>query len=160
MIIRHANLNDVEILAQIEEQSYPKEEKASKNSIEQRIKTFGNYFWILEENNNILAFINGMLTDKENLVDEMFEDATLHNDKAPNFMVFSVVTNPNFRGKGYAKILLNKMIADLTKQNKKQIVLTCKEHLLKFYASFGFINEGISNSNHGGVSWYQMRKKL
>ena len=159
-MIRHANSKDVDILAKIELASYPKEEAASKNSIRERIKYFGDYFWILEENGEILAFINGMVSGEKNLNDEMYEDASLHNPDAKNFMIFSVVTNPNHRKKGYSKIILDKMIEDLEQQNKKEIVLTCKEHLLDFYARFGFVNEGISTSNHGGVSWYQMRKIL
>jgi hypothetical protein len=36
-------------------------------------------------------------------------------------------------------------------------VLTCKEAKLHYYAKFGFVNEGISSSEHGGAAWYQMR---
>ena len=36
-------------------------------------------------------------------------------------------------------------------------MLTCKERLLPFYSGFGFVNEGVSGSVHGGVVWYQMR---
>ena len=160
MIIRHATLKNVEKLAKIEEQSYPKEEKASRKSIEQRVENFGDYFWILEENNNILAFINGMLTNKKNLEDEMYEDATKHNKNGKNYMIFSVVTNPDFREKGYATVVMKKLIEDLEKENRKEIVLTCKENLLEFYKKFGFEDEGISTSEHGGAKWYQMRKKL
>jgi len=28
---------------------------------------------------------------------------------------------------------------------------------MDYYAKFGFVNEGVSNSVHGGVVWYQMR---
>lgn len=31
------------------------------------------------------------------------------------------------------------------------------EKLRHFYASFGFVEEGISTSTHGNVTWYQMR---
>lgn len=36
-------------------------------------------------------------------------------------------------------------------------MLTCKEHLLHYYAKLGFVNEGVSGSVHGGAVWYQMR---
>jgi hypothetical protein len=29
-----------------------------------------------------------------------------------------------------------------------------------YYAKFGFVNEGVSGSTHGGVVWYQMRLKF
>ena len=40
------------------------------------------------------------------------------------------------------------------------LVLTCKEKLLHYYAKFGFVNEGVSGSTHGGVVWYQMRLRF
>ena len=36
-------------------------------------------------------------------------------------------------------------------------MLTCKERLIPWYAGFGFVNEGLSASVHGGEVWYQMR---
>ena len=39
----------------------------------------------------------------------------------------------------------------------KYTVEECKERLLPYYAKFGFVNEGVSGSTHGGVTWYQMR---
>ena len=40
------------------------------------------------------------------------------------------------------------------------MVLTCKDRLLAYYAKFGFVNEGVSVSTHGGVVWYQMRLRF
>ena len=37
------------------------------------------------------------------------------------------------------------------------LVLTCKKELVEFYEQFGYVNEGLSKSVHGGVSWYDMR---
>ena len=42
-------------------------------------------------------------------------------------------------------------------EGRKGLVLTCKKNLISFYEKFGFQNEGISSSEHGGVQWYQMR---
>lgn len=36
-------------------------------------------------------------------------------------------------------------------------MLTCKERLIPYYERFGFRNEGLSASTHGGETWYQMR---
>ena len=51
-------------------------------------------------------------------------------------------------------------IADARAQGRKGLVLTCKEALVHYYAKFGFVNEGVSGSTHGGVVWYQMRLKF
>jgi hypothetical protein len=29
--------------------------------------------------------------------------------------------------------------------------------MISFYERFGFVNEGLSESEHGGAPWYQMR---
>ena len=35
-----------------------------------------------------------------------------------------------------------------------------KDKLITYYSKFGFVNEGISESVHGNVTWYQMRLTL
>lgn len=46
---------------------------------------------------------------------------------------------------------------DAKAQHRKGLVLTCKDKLIHYYASFGFVDEGISESVHGNVVWHQMR---
>ena len=53
--------------------------------------------------------------------------------------------------------LLNRAIADARQQGRKGLVLTCKDKLVHYYAKFGFVNEGVSQSTHGNVAWNQMR---
>ena len=60
----------------------------------------------------------------------------------------------------FAGLLLQRAIADAHTQGRKGLVLTCKEKLLHYYAKFGFVNEGVSASTHGGVVWYQMRLRF
>lgn len=158
MNIRHAVMNDLEILAAIEEASYPEAEAASIESIKKRLAQFPSCFWILEnDNKEIVSFINGMLTNREDLTDDMYVHPQIHDADGCWLMVFSVVTNPKYRGNGYAGILMKQVIEDLRMEKRKGIVLTCKEKLIRFYSQFGFQNEGISASVHGNVTWYQMR---
>ena len=72
-------------------------------------------------------------------------------------MIFGVDTIPSCRKKGYAGMLLQKAVQDAKDQNRSGLVLTCKNALIHYYESFGFVNEGISQSVHGNVTWYQMR---
>ena len=57
-------------------------------------------------------------------------------------------------------MLIKEMINDAKFKNRKGIVLTCKEKLVRYYEKIGFVNEGISESTHGGVVWYEMRIKF
>ena len=75
-------------------------------------------------------------------------------------MIFGVNTIPAYRKHGYAGELLKCAIEDARKHGRKGLVLTCKDHLVHYYAKFGFENEGVSESEHGGVRWNQMRLKF
>ena len=72
-------------------------------------------------------------------------------------MLFGVATAPAYQKSGFASKLMERAIEDARKQNRCGIVLTCKEELIRFYSHFGFVSEGISDSEHGGAIWYQMR---
>lgn len=91
------------------------------------------------------------------IINKEYDNANLHDEYGEWQMIFSVVTDPGYRGQGYATMLMKQVIEDAKKQGREGIVLTCKEHLLGFYGSFGFQNEGVSESTHGDVMWYQMR---
>ena len=105
---------------------------------------FPEHFWIAEGNGEIVACVNGCVSDAPLLQDEMFEDAGLHNEQGAWQMLFGVETHPVVQGKGYASALMRQMIEDARAQGRRGVVLTCKQELLDFYRRFGFENEGIS----------------
>ncbi|HCH29274.1 MAG TPA: GNAT family N-acetyltransferase, partial [Ruminococcaceae bacterium] len=72
-------------------------------------------------------------------------------------MIFGVNTLPEYRCQGVAAALLERAIFDAKAQSRKGLVLTCKDKLVHYYAKFGFVNEGVSQSTHGNVVWNQMR---
>ena len=109
------------------------------------------------DDDKLVGFVDGMVTDEPDLSDEMYEDATMHNENGAWQMIFGVNTIPSYRRKGCAAMLLERAIADAKTQGRKGLVLTCKDRLIHYYAKFGFVNEGISKSVHGNVTWYQMR---
>lgn len=82
----------------------------------------------------------------------------MHNENGAWQMIFGVNTLPEYRRCGYAKELIKKAILDAREQNRRGLVLTCKESLVPYYSKFGFIDEGITDkSTHGNVLWHQMR---
>lgn len=157
MEIRYAQPKDLDELARIEAISYPKAEGASKESIRTRLVAFPKHFWVLEDAGEIFGFINGMVTNAADLQDEMYDHPEMHTESGSWQMIFSVVTSPEYRRHGYAGKIMERVLADAKEQKRLGVVLTCKERLLPFYAKFGFKNEGISGSTHGGAVWYQMR---
>ena len=160
MDIRFATINDIDAVTELERQCFPPEEAAEKDSFEERLTVFPNHFWLLEDSGKLASMINGMTTDIPILRDEMFEDATMHREEGQWQMIFGVNTIPAYRKHGYAGELIKCAIEDARKQGRKGLVLTCKDHLVHYYAKFGFENEGVSESEHGGVKWNQMRLKF
>lgn len=157
MEIRHATAADLEALAEVEAECFPKAEAATAEEFAGRIKYYGNHFWLMFDGDRLVSFVDGFVTDAADLTDEMYAKAEQHQENGAWQMIFGVNTLPAYRKHGYAGELLKAAIADAKEQGRKGLVLTCKDRLLHYYAKFGFKNEGVSGSTHGGVTWYQMR---
>ena len=110
-----------------------------------------------EDDGTVVSFVDGMVTDESKLRDEMYETAALHNENGTWQMIFGVNTLPAYRRRGCAGAVLERVIADARAQGRRGCVLTCKDKLVHYYEKFGFVNEGVSQSTHGGVVWYDMR---
>lgn len=157
MEIRTANIKDLDAVTQVEAECFPPAEAAGCDSMERRLKAYPDHFWVLEDGSKMVGFVNGMVTDEEHLEDEMYDDAFLHNEQGAWQMIFGVDTIPDYRKQGCAAMLLMHVIEEARKQGRKGLVLTCKDHLVHYYAKFGFVDEGMSDSTHGGVAWHEMR---
>lgn len=158
MNIRYATMADLDDIASVESECFPVLEAATKEEFEQRIKYYGNHFWLMFDDDKLIAFVDGFVTDEADLTDEMYENASMHDENGAWQMIFGVNTLPDYRRCGCAKELIKKAILDAGKQNRKGLVLTCKESLVPYYSKFGFVDEGITDkSTHGNVLWHQMR---
>ena len=160
MEIRKGTLKDLEAIAAVEAACFPAAEAATAEEFAGRLQQYGDHFWLLWEGKRLLAFVDGFCTDQPDLTEEMYADASLHRENGAWQMIFGVNTIPACRRQGYAGQLLQCAISDARAQGRKGLVLTCKEALVHYYAKFGFVNEGVSGSTHGGVVWYQMRLKF
>ena len=149
---------DLAAVAAVEGACFPAAEAATEKDFAARLAVYPNHFWLLEEDDGTLvSLVNGLVTDEPILRDEMYADASLHNEHGAWQMVFGVNTLPQYRRQGLAGQVLERVIADARAQGRKGCVLTCKDKLIHYYEKFGFQNEGVSKSVHGGVIWYDMR---
>ena len=155
--IRTATPNDLDAITAVEASCFPAAEAATREEFAGRLAHYASHFWLLFEDGKLVSFVDGFVTDAPDLTDEMYADASLHNEDGAWQMIFGVNTLPAYRKQGLAGQLLRRAIADAEAQGRKGLVLTCKDKLVHYYASFGFVSEGISSSTHGGVVWYQMR---
>lgn len=157
MEIRKATIEDLDAITALEAACFPAAEAASRESFRKRLEVFADRFWLLWEGDRLVSMVNGMVTDREELVDEMFADATIHQADGKWQMIFGVATHPEYQRRGLAAQVLQRAIADCKAEGRTGLILTCKEQKLHYYAKFGFMNQGVSVSEHGGALWYQMR---
>ncbi len=157
MKIRKASLQDLKSITAVEAACFPPAEAASEETLRQRLSVFPDCFWLLEDEGRLAAFVDGMISDESILRDEMFARAELHQPDGKWQMIFGVDTLPEYRRQGCAGTLLKRVIADARSQGRSGVVLTCKDRLIPYYSKFGFKNEGLSKSVHGGAVWYDMR---
>ena len=157
MLIRTATIEDLDAVTTVEAECFPPSEAATRADFEHRLSHYGDHFWLMFDESKLIAFVDGMVTDAADLTDEMYERAELHKESGAWQMIFGVNTLPEYRKHGYAGDLIKRAISDAKAQGRKGLVLTCKDKLIHYYAKFGFVNEGVSASVHGNVTWYQMR---
>ena len=158
IVIRNAKHTEADLLAEIEGECFPPAEAASREAIHERMETFLENFFVAESDGTVIGFINGGTTDKQELPDELYHDAGLHKPDGAYQTVFGLNVLPAYRHQGIAGKLLDHLSDISAKSGKKGVILTCKEHLIGFYESHGFVNHGVSDSEHGGAVWYDMRR--
>ena len=158
MNIQYATMKDITAVARVEAECFSPAEAATEKEFIERVKYYGNHFWLMFDEGKLIAFVDGFVTDEQDLTDEMYENAAMHNENGAWQMIFGVNTLPDYRKHGYAGELIRRAIEDAKQQGRKGLVLTCKEKLVSYYATFGFKDEGVTDkSTHGNVEWHQMR---
>ena len=157
VLIRNAKKEEAALLAQIEAECFPAAEAAGKQDIEARMDVFEDCFFVAETNGKIVGFINGAVAKEASLPDQMYHDASLHDPNGAYQTVFGLDVLPAYRRNGIAGRLLERMIHHARECQRKCVVLTCKDHLVHYYAGFGFKHCGVADSTHGGAKWNEMK---
>lgn len=156
IIIRKASINDLDSVTKVEAICFPEEEAATRASLEKRIKTFSERFFVAEIDEKIIGFINGCIINECTIYDELYSDSKLHTPDGDYQTIFGLDVIPDYRNQGIAAQLMNHMIQSSKLTGRKGVILTCKANLVDYYSKFGYINKGISKSVHGGIEWYDM----
>lgn len=160
LTIRIVNKMDLNRCFEIEKAAYAGEEAATKEKILQRIQTYPEGFIVLENNNEVIGFINSGATHKVALSDDEFKELIGHDPSGKHIVIMSVVVHPSFQGKGMAGQLMESFIETMKQSGKADIYLICQTELIDMYTKYGFIYLGQSDSDHGGLSWHEMSLSL
>jgi ribosomal protein S18 acetylase RimI-like enzyme len=158
--IRNVTEQDIDRCYEIETTSYAGDEAASKEKILKRIQTYPEGFTVLENEREIIGFINAGATDNVVLSDETFKELVGHDPNGKKIVIMSVVVHPKYQGQGMAGKLMDDFIGRMKLMGKEEIFLICQEELIGMYARFGYQDLGPSDSDHGGLSWHEMSLSL
>lgn len=155
--IRTAALSDLDAIASVEAECFPKAEAATREQFAARLEHYPSHFWLMFHGEKLIAFVDGLVTDEDTLTDYMYSHPEIHNERGKWQMIFGVNTLQEYRRKGYASELMRRAVQDSREQGRLGLVLTCKSEMVHWYARLGFVSEGVSESVHGGAVWYSMR---
>lgn len=144
--------------AEIEAVCFPPNEACSPVMMKERVKAAPEFFLVAvdRETGRIAGFLNGLATDEEQLRDEFFKDAGLHDPAGKNVMLLGLDVLPQCRRQGLARELMSRYLARERARGRDRVILTCLEEKVKMYEKMGFHNDGISQSTWGGEEWYEM----
>ncbi len=157
--IRKARPQDMDRVYEIELESFPPEEAATKEKYAWRQEHYPELFLVAEDGCGRICGCICMISTNASLIDDtVFETDSIPNGKT--CAILTVMTEAASRRQGVAGQLLEAGIDAARQQNMESVVLTCKEHLVHYYSRFGFEKVGISASVHGGAVWYDMVQGL
>lgn len=158
--IRPVRPGDLDQVAAIEEACFPPAEAASRESLAARIAAFPGSFLVAEMDGQLVGMVNGCCTDSPVIRDEMFHGTSHHQPGGANQSIFGLDVLPAFQRRGIAAELMRALIQASREAGRQAVILTCKEPLLRYYETFGFKNDGPSDSTHGDAVWFDMTLAL
>lgn len=160
IIIKQAELSDLDELHGIECISFPPEKAASREAFEYRLTHFPQWFFKAELDGKIIGLIDGSRSDKPHITDDLYEQGGGFNDKGENLLIYGLAVHPDLRHRKVAHRLMEHMLSAARTAGVAHVSLTCKESLIVFYESMGYSKHGVSESVKGNVTSFDMELYL
>lgn len=156
MEIIKGDIKYLEELVHLEHNCFPKKEICPRKKLKERLRSYPSHFYLIKENNAIIAYSCGFCCDDEKFSSAHFLSTKMHSEKEKNFFLLSLCCLKPFRKKGYASLLLKTIREEMAE--KESILLLCKKDKISFYEKFDYKKDGhlIKNSD----DWYEMRLNL
>lgn len=120
IMIRKGKGDDAADLADVETACFPPAEAATAEEIDARLSVYPSHFFLLYSDGILTGFIDGMVTNEKDLRDEMYADASLHDEAGDWQMIFGLNTLPSYRRLGLAGRLIEAMKEDAKNRAGKE----------------------------------------
>jgi ribosomal protein S18 acetylase RimI-like enzyme len=159
-VFRPVTPADADRCYDIEVTSYEGDEAATREKIATRINRYPQGFLCMEQEGEVIGFINAGCAWEVVMSDEEFKELVGHDPDAPNVVIMSVVIHPDFQGKGYSSLLMREFVSQMRALDKKTLHLMCKDRHVDLYSHFGYRYIKPSASDHGGMAWHEMMMTL
>ncbi|MGT2718511.1 GNAT family N-acetyltransferase [Streptococcus oricebi] len=156
MKIRFASPRDLEEIILIEQENFSVEEAASPQAMKERLEKIADTFLVAEFSDQIVGYIVGPVIEARHLTDDLFEEVVENPETAGFIAVQSLSVRADYKGQGLGTLLLAALKELAVKNERQGISLTCHDYLISYYEMNGFVNEGLSQSLHGGATWYDL----
>lgn len=160
IVVKPAKPEDLDALVDLEGVCFPAAEAAGRDALKARLAVFPQSFFVAWEAETVVGMINGCVTDNPVITDDLYEDASLHDPHGAYQTVFGLDVLPEYRRRGIAALLMERLMQAAKAAGRQGMVLTCKEALIPYYERFGYQNCGVSESTHGNALWYDMKRPL
>lgn len=155
-MIRHVRKTDLAVIHEIETSNFSPEEAATYAAMTERIDKIPDTFLVAESNGQIAGYIEGPAITARHLTDALFETVVANPKNGGFIAVTSLSISQAFKGQGIGTQLIAALKKLAHQQHREGITLTCHDYLIAYYEKNGFVNEGQSQSAHGGEIWYDM----
>ena len=128
MILRKLNINDYYLgLFDLLSQLTNSNEISFDNFLKQYLKLGNNYnIYVIEINNKIIGY--GCL----------YIDYKFYRNCANVGHLEDIIVDKEYRGKGYSKLIIDKLIEISKENNCYKMILMCDTQYIDFYKKFGF----------------------
>lgn len=160
LVIRQVELRDVTACGVVEQLCFAQAEAATVEILRRRAALYPEGFLVAELNGEIVGICDGGATNLDHMADAPLKHLIGHDPEGRHLAIFGLAVRPECQGRGIAQALLESYIVRARVLGKQGILLLCKPALVPFYQRFGFVDEGDSDSEHGGVRWRQMKRAI
>ena len=158
MKIRQARFSDLDRILEIELENFSLEEAIPRSVFEAHLREIQTSFLVAEKEGRVLGYIEGPVVPHRHLQDQSFtEEVEDHSHRSGGYISVTCLSiAKEAQDLGVGKRLLTALKEVAVEQEREGINLTCHDYLILYYEKHGFVNEGISQSNFAGETWYDM----